>query len=393
MPNVNPQILIWARETAGFDPSTAAKKVGIADSQSASAEAKLAEYESGAKPPSRSLLHRMANAYQRPLITFYLAAPPSKVQSGEDYRKLPSDIDARKNAIVNAIVRDVKARQQIVRDALISAEDAESLSFVNAFSISSGKEALVAAIRSTAKIDISAYRSQKTQDSAFRYLRTRIEATGVFTLLLGNLGSHHTNVGTSVFRGFALSDPIAPFVVVNDQDAKAAWSVTLLHEYAHIWIGASGISGDSLDREVEAFCDQVASETLVPEAELVADFPSALRGDIQSLINSIDAYAQSARVSSNLVAFRLFKQNKIASAQYELLRKKFYDRWVQSRERQREVQKKKIGGPSYYDLRKRSAGTALVDTAKRLLRTGELSTTEAAKILGVRALKLDQVIS
>ncbi len=393
MPKVNPHIMVWARESAGLDLATAAKKLGIDDTKSRSAESKLAAYESGAKLPTHSLLSRMAKGYQRPLVTFYLSAPPSKVQSGEDYRKLPNDADARKIAIVNAIVRDVKARQEIVRDALISADDAEALSFVDSFSIASGKAKLVNAIRETAAIDISAYRSQKNQDKAFRYLRTRIEATGVFTLLLGNLGTHHTNVDTSVFRGFALSDPIAPFVVINDRDAKAAWSVTLLHEYAHVWLGASGISGNSLDRQIEAFCDQVASETLVPEAELVAVFPSALRGDVQWLMKQIDAYAQSAKVSSNLVAFRLLKQNKIESAQYELLRKKFLDRWVQNRERQREVQKKNNGGPSYYELRKRSAGSALVGTAKRLLRAGELSTTEAAKILGVRALKLDQLIS
>ena len=59
-------------------------------------------------------------------------------------------------------------------------------------------------------------------------------------LLLGDLGSHHSDMNEEVFRGFALADEIAPFVVINDNDATTARSFSLIHELAHIWIGASG---------------------------------------------------------------------------------------------------------------------------------------------------------
>ena len=35
----------------------------------------------------------------------------------------------------------------------------------------------------------------------------------------GNLGSHHTDLEVEVFRGFALADDFAPFVVVNPKDS------------------------------------------------------------------------------------------------------------------------------------------------------------------------------
>jgi Zn-dependent peptidase ImmA (M78 family) len=87
------------------------------------------------------------------------------------------------------------------------------------------------------QFDLRVFRAQRTAEDAFKYLRTQVERTGVFVLLIGNLGSHHSNVSVEVFRGFALADDVAPFIVVNDQDAKVAWSFTVLHELVHIWLG------------------------------------------------------------------------------------------------------------------------------------------------------------
>ena len=82
----------------------------------------------------------------------------------------------------------------------------------------------------------------------------------MFVLLAGNLGSHHSAIPVSAFRGFAIADPIAPFIVINDGDAKAAWSFTLLHELAHLWLGATGVSGGVPEMQIERFCWDAAGE-------------------------------------------------------------------------------------------------------------------------------------
>ena len=85
---------------------------------------------------------------------------------------------------------------------------------------------------------------------------------------LGDLGSYHTELNVEVFRGFALADEFAPFVVINPRDAAAARCFTLLHELVHLWLGEPGISGgDPLD-PVEVFCNKVASNFLLPDEEL-----------------------------------------------------------------------------------------------------------------------------
>jgi hypothetical protein len=155
MPSVNPEILLWARETAGLDVSKAARKLQITHTKGASAEEKLAAYERGERPPSRTLLLKMAKQYRRPLLTFYLNAPPTRADRGEDFRTLPNAVDPSQNAIVDALVRNIKARQEIVKEALISEGDQVPLDFVGSYIVNQGIEGLVSLIKEKASIDNS----------------------------------------------------------------------------------------------------------------------------------------------------------------------------------------------------------------------------------------------
>src|SRR5260221_13668344 len=49
MPRVNPEILSWARKTAGFSQSDAVEKLGINDARGVAAVDRLAAIESGAR--------------------------------------------------------------------------------------------------------------------------------------------------------------------------------------------------------------------------------------------------------------------------------------------------------------------------------------------------------
>ncbi len=110
-----------------------------------------------------------------------------------------------------------------------------------------------------------------------RLLARTCQAAGIFVLLIGNLGSHHTALDVELFRGFALSDKVAPFVVIaNDQDSEQAWSFTLLHELAHIWLGQTGVSSGRPTSAIETFCNDVAGRVLLPSDEIARE--TALRG-------------------------------------------------------------------------------------------------------------------
>jgi len=65
MPDVNPDILVWARETAGLTPEEAVRKLGINPSKNMTGAEKLAAYEKGVLSPSRPLLLKMSQQYRR----------------------------------------------------------------------------------------------------------------------------------------------------------------------------------------------------------------------------------------------------------------------------------------------------------------------------------------
>jgi Zn-dependent peptidase ImmA (M78 family)/transcriptional regulator with XRE-family HTH domain len=392
MPIVNPNILVWARETSGYTLEEAAKKLNLRNTKTSTGVEKLQAYEEG-KPPSRPLLVRMAKQYRRPLLTFYLREPPRLSDRGEDYRVLANVIEPEKDAIVDALVRRIKARQSIIKAALISEGDSREIDFIGSYEIEEGVPELVTRITQTCGFHLEEYRRQRNQTASFKYLRSRIESVGIFTILAGNLGSYHTNLSVDVFRGFALSDPVAPFVVINDQDAKAAWSFTLLHEVAHLWLGATGISGGSFEFAIERFCNEVASHILLPQQELMQFLVGLEQRDAEDLIPVIDEFAVPRRISSLMVAYRLYRQNAISEATYSSISRFLSQRWQETKNRIREQARTNDGGPDYYVVRRFLLGDALTSTARRMLSSGQLSTTQVSNVLGVRALKVGNLLS
>jgi Zn-dependent peptidase ImmA (M78 family) len=390
MPQINPIILAWARETSGLDIEDAAKKLQLKDTKTASATAKLKAYESGEVEPSRSLLQRMAKQYRRPLLTFYLDRPPEKGDKGEDFRTLPESVQPTENAQVDALIRDIRARQSILRDTLIDEDEAVSHGFIGSMSTSEGAQKIADSIRQTISFDIAAYRDAPNTGEAFKYLRSKVEDIGVFVILAGNLGSHHSNIDTTIFRGFVVSDEFAPFIVINDQDSKSAWSFTLLHEMAHLWLGQTGVSGSLDENMIERLCNDVAAEILLSADQIsLDDFRSS---DFSELAEKISDYARAVNVSSSMLAYRLLSMEFIDTATWKRLAKHYKNLWLEYKARERAKNRAKDGGPSPYVIRRHKLGNALLGFTTRMVKSGALSTTKAATLLGVRPIGLHKLL-
>lgn len=390
MPRVNPDILVWARETAGFTLEDATKKLDIRDARGVGALDRLTALEAGEVAPTRPQLVKMAKKYRRPLLTFYMSAPPRKGDRGQDFRTLPEGRFNTADALLDALLRDVLARQAMVRSIFEDEEETEPLAFVGSASMSDGKAVVLALIRKTLNVDLEDFRSQNTAEDAFSLLRRGAETAGVFVLLLGNLGSHHTTIDLETFRGFALANPIAPFIVINDQDARSAWSFTLLHELAHLCLGATGVSGRIGDMAIERFCNDIASEFLLPSQEL-----STLRVDNSTDLDAgaerINTFARKRHLSRTMVAYKLHRAGIITQDRWQWLRDKYREEWLRWRDKRRERARGK-GGPNYYVVRRHRIGAALIDLVRRSLNEGMLTHSKAGKVLGVKPTNVQALV-
>lgn len=391
MPRVVPEVLKWARESAGLSEDDAARKLGFNDTRARTAIDRLGAIEAGTEIPSRSVILRMAKLYRRPLVTFYLSKPPEQGVRGEDFRTLPRAPEPMESALVDALVRDIRGRQQMVRSAIEEGEYS-SVHYVGSASMEAGIDAIVERISASIEFSFASHYAAKSPELAFSSLREKVERTGTFVLLMSNLGTHHTSIEPDVFRGFALSDSIAPVIVINDQDSKAAWSFTLLHELTHIWLGRTGISASRSELAIERFCNDTASRLLLPDSELrdiaIRD-PDSADGTAEDVIR----FARPRNLSYSLVAYRLHLSNKISKDNWEQLNNHFREMWRRQRASAREKAKEDdSGGPSYYVVKRQKLGNALISLVREHVESGEMTPTKAARILGVKARSLYPLI-
>ena len=240
-------------------------------------------------------------------------------------------------------------------------------------------------------LNAAGYYAQPNAEDAFRLLRSRTEDAGVFVLLKGDLGSHHTAIDVEVFRGLAIADDVAPFVVINDNDSRAAWSFTLLHELTHLLLGQTGFSGVNSGTEIEEFCNNVAAEWLLPLQTLNA-LEIERQWDLFEQKRHIDEFAQLHNLSRTMVAYRLLRANRIDRPTFERLRTDFRKQWRQHRAARRARSRESEGGPSYYTVRRHRVGQGLLSFTRRMVDSRALSTTKAARILGVKPAQVGRML-
>lgn len=381
MPRVNPRILTWAREAAGLSLNDAARAIGLGG---ADPTACLATMEAGEREPTRRQIGKMAEKYRRPILTFYLPEPPEAAPRAHDFRTL-RDRDPLTEGRVDALVRDVRVRQALVLSALQDLEEDETLPFVGSMRAEQGPEAIANAMRLALRFDLATYRAERTPNDAFRRLRETVEQAGVYVLLIGNLGHHTSSIDPKVFRGFALADPVAPFIVINENDSRAAWSFTLLHELAHVFLGQSGISGYDGDEPIEQTCDEAAAHFLLASNELreidVRGLP------VEALAEAIGAFAGARKISRKMVAYNLRKQGRITWATYRQLSERF------DAERLENARAAEGGAVDYYVVRRHRIGRGLTRLVDRMVESGALTSTKAGRVLGVKPTAVGRMTS
>ncbi|SRR6266542_3279774 len=105
----NPELLVWARETAGFSAGVAADRLKVPVDR-------LEAWERGEARPSLAQLRKVAQLYRRPLAAFYLPKPPAAEEPVHDFRRMHGQVAGRSSPDLLLAIRRCRERREIVLD-------------------------------------------------------------------------------------------------------------------------------------------------------------------------------------------------------------------------------------------------------------------------------------
>ena len=363
---VEPGLLRWARERSGRETDYLRKRFP-----------KLNAWESGSALPTFRQLEAFARATYAPIGYLFLQEPPAEELPVTDFRTMGGVEVRRPSPNLLDTLYLCQQRQDWYRDEARTSGD-PPLEFVGSLDTSVDVPAAGARLRDALGFNVEERRGLGTWSEALRLFIEQADALGVLVMVSGIVGSNtHRKLDPEEFRGFVLSDPVAPLVFVNGADTKAAQMFTLAHEIAHLWLGESGISNSQAvstpDHTVERWCNQVAAELLAP-AEAVHD--------------EFDPNAELTTEANRLA--RQFKASTL------VILRRIHDVGGLSRDELRHAYQEEVG--RLQDLQRSGGGGNAIRNvgprvSKRLARAlvvstleGRTSYTESFRLLGVKKL-------
>lgn len=392
---INPALLQWARLEAGLSLHEAAERARVTSPRQKkgkdrlSPEERLASWEQGLDTPSLNQLENIANAYRRPLLTFFLPEPPRQAKALVDFRTIHASSIIIDTPEFAALKRRILLLHRELK-ALAEDEGTMPLSFVGSFKVSSGIDALIKAMREELAVSFDEQRQQRRENDLLGYLRELAHNIGIYVVLMGDVGSHHSQVAPEEFRGIALADPVVPLIVINKYDAKPAMLFTLIHELAHIWLGASGISNlnglatSGSSNDIEKFCNAVAAEFLVPAAQIRA----AWQEPEASLQQTVEMLAKEFKVSGAVIGRRLLDAGFISSEEYGALLNLYQKRWKNVKEKARQSR----SGPDLNVLEGYYWGQKTLNVFIQAANSGRITLQDAARVLNIPVSRFDKVV-
>ncbi|CAN5757753.1 XRE family transcriptional regulator [soil metagenome] len=331
---INPQVLAWARESAGFYIEEAAKKIPIDPD-------KLQSCEVGNDYLTISQLRKLCSVYKRPLAFFYLPKPPEKEKIPKDFRRLPEDEEKNLSPKLRLEIRRAKYRRDIALD-LFKELEIDIPKFKAKISLSDDVYDVGIFIRKLLKVSVNQQENLK-KESRLNFWREKIEDLGVLVFSA-------SLIDLKIMRGFSIDKNPLPIIVLNSKDHHKARIFTLFHEFTHLLLHSGGICDLGEQSKIEVFCNAIAGETLVP-TDWLQNIPVVRQHKNKSEWSDDKLYnlAEHFGVSREVTLRRLLTIGKTTESFYKQKREQ-YQAEYRIKVNQDTAEKKSIRVPQHYKI-------------------------------------------
>ena len=297
--------------------------IGTEDHLSENQRQNIDAWRQGAKRPTVSQLHGISDKLHVPFGYFFMDEPiddtppvyakrtvGSQQPQGHPSRDLVDTID------------QMTAIQDWARQDRIDNEGTR-LEQVGSRTINDDSNLIAEDIRRALKIDEQWYRKSDLHKpaKAFKLLRERAEGTGILIMQNGVVGNNASRpLDPKEFRAFALIDPYAPLIFINRTDEpETARLFSLVHELAHVWLGADELYNDTAlptgVTRLEQVCNEVAAAILLPDGDFLEAWRS-IPGDT-TLDERMKELKECFPVSHTALALRALKHKLISQETFQ----------------------------------------------------------------------------
>ena len=362
---VAPRMISWARKRAGFSVEDLERRFS-----------RLQQWESGDVSPTIKQLQDYARATRTPVGYLFLEEPPVESLPVTDFRRLGDVDDRTPSPDLLDVLYLCQQRQDWYRDFAASYGE-QPVEFVDSATTDTQAVEAASRVRTLLDFELEDRADVATWADALRTLRQRAEEAGILVMISGIVGSNtHRKLDPGEFRGFALSDPMAPLIFVNGADTKAAQIFTIAHEIGHLLLGESGVSNPQPATRghlaSEQWCNAFAAELLVPIEAL-----AQLGRTHEDLTDELKLLAQRFKVSTLVVLRRIHDAGWITRTELEAA-------YEEELERVLNLEPRGGDGGNYYNtlrvwVSERFARAVVIDTLE-----GRTLYRDAFRMLGFR---------
>jgi Zn-dependent peptidase ImmA (M78 family) len=373
--SINPRIIKWARERAGFTPEQLAVKMRREPSE-------IKSWESGQDSPSYSTLEKLAYSHLKvPIAVFFFPEPPDIDDPVRKLRRLPDHefdrfspntyqkflLGQAYQDSLSSLISDFPKKKVIFYD--FSPEYLNPVDFA--------KKA-----REYLGISLAQQNLFSSCETAFKAWRHVLEESSIYTF--------KDSFEDKFISGFSLLDDEYPIIFINNSNAFSRQIFTLIHELGHILYGVSGITDidesyiDFLSdeqRALEVKCNKFAANFLVPDEAFKEDILFFKAAGHDSISDIADKYS----VSREVILRRLLDNGVVDIDFY----KQSADEWNQEYLRR----ERSTTGGNYYLTRLAYLGEGYAKVAFSTYYRGRITRTELANHLNIKARYLPRIES